>query len=72
MPEKISLVCCHWHCYLLHTCNNDDNKLVIFSGIALYYGDTYTFAGFSLELCFQQVHDVLLSECNVYTLLLKC
>ena len=27
---------------VLHTRNNaDDNKLVIFSGIALYYGDTY-------------------------------
>ena len=31
------------HCYsLLHTRNNTDgNKCVIFSGIALYYGDTY-------------------------------
>ena len=27
---------------MLRTCNNTDgNKLVIFSGIALYYGDTY-------------------------------
>ena len=27
---------------VVHTRNNtDDNKLVIFSGIALYYGDTY-------------------------------
>ena len=27
------------------TCNNTDgNKLVIFSGIALYYGDTYIIA----------------------------
>ena len=31
------------HCYsLLHTRNNTDgNKCVIFSGIVLYYGDTY-------------------------------
>ena len=29
---------------VLRTCNNTDgNKLVIFSGIALYYGDTYTY-----------------------------
>ena len=27
---------------MLRTCNNtDSNKLVIFSGIALYYGDNY-------------------------------
>ena len=30
---------------MLHTRNNTDgNKLVIFSGIALYYGDTYIIA----------------------------
>ena len=29
---------------VLHTCNNTNgNKLVIFSSIALYYGDTYIF-----------------------------
>ena len=31
---------------MLHTHNNTDgNKLVIFSGIALYYGDTYIYYG---------------------------
>ena len=29
---------------MLHTCNNTEgNKLVIFSSIALYYGDTYIY-----------------------------
>ena len=29
---------------VLQTCNNTDgNKLVIFSGMALYYGDTYIY-----------------------------
>ena len=36
-------MCCRWHCYvcMLHThSNTDGDKLVIFSTIALYYGDT--------------------------------
>ena len=37
----ISLVCCRWHCYLSRN-NTDGNKLMIFSGIASYYGDNYT------------------------------
>ena len=29
-------------CMGMHTCNNTDgNKLMVFSSIALYYGDTY-------------------------------
>ena len=35
-------MCTHLLPLALHTRNNTDgNKLVIFSGIALYYGDTY-------------------------------
>ena len=44
IPKKISLICCHWHCYLccMRTRNNThSNNLVIFSRISLYYGDTY-------------------------------
>ena len=40
--QGLILVCCCWHCYFLHTrYNTDDNKLMIFPCIALYYGDTY-------------------------------
>ena len=36
LPSSVSVKC------LMRTRNNaDGNKLVIFSGIALYYGDTY-------------------------------
>ena len=35
--KKISLVCCRWHSRTRN--NTDGNKLVIFSGIALCYGD---------------------------------
>ena len=44
----MSLICCHWHCYsccpLPTTNNTDTNKLVIVSGVALYYGDNYLIA----------------------------
>ena len=39
IPEKISRVCCHCHCFTRNNANG--NKLVIFPNIALYYGDTY-------------------------------
>ena len=46
--SKMSLICCHWHCYscsaLPTTNNTDTNKLVIVSGVALYYGNNYLIA----------------------------
>ena len=36
---KLSLICCCWDCYMCCTLP-DGSKLMIFSGIASYYGDT--------------------------------
>ena len=39
--QKMSLICCCWHCYLCCALvnNTDSNKLMIISIIALYYDD---------------------------------
>ena len=37
---KISLICCHWHCYTCAAHSNNTDGIVIFLVyIALYYGD---------------------------------
>jgi len=42
---------------MLHTrCNTDGNKLVIFSGIALYYGDNYILSPFIILVMWNNFH----------------
>ena len=46
---------------MLRTCNNtNDNKLVIFSGIALYYGDNDIYVNMWVQRIFSQVNNIAL------------